>query len=208
MMKSLAMRHRKILRISLLLAVVIASLAAYFPWRCPRIGFPLSAEMRASYLLKNRAELPQESDFDDRVTLAALLQPGDDRNRWSEARAAAIEGYVVGVLEGGIEGCNCLSIVRRDTHINMALAPVSKPREFVVVEVTPLLRERAAGCGQDWSTAVLRRELVGHWCRIEGWLYFDSHHAEEAENTASGGEKNWRGTAWEIHPITQIKVLR
>ena len=207
-MKSLAMRHRKFLRISLLLALVFASLAAYFQWHCPRTGFPLSAEMRASYPLKNRTELPQESDFDERVTLAALLQPGDDRNRWSEARAAAIEGYVVGVLEGGIEGCNCFSLMRCDTHINLSLAPSAKPKEFVVVEVTPALRDWAAGRGQDWSTATLRRELVGHWCRIEGWLFFDSHHAGEAENTASGGEKNWRATAWELHPITQIKVLR
>jgi hypothetical protein len=49
---------------------------------------------------------------------------------------------------------------------------------------------------------------VGHWVQFEGWLYFDLGHATEAENTARGNPENWRATAWELHPVTKITVLR
>lgn len=44
--------------------------------------------------LKNRTLIPQGPDFDNGVTLNALLQPGDDATRWSEAMAARVAGYV------------------------------------------------------------------------------------------------------------------
>jgi hypothetical protein len=36
---------------------------------------------------------------------------------------------------------------------------------------------------------------------------FDFAHASEAENTNPGHKGNWRATCWEIHPITNIKIL-
>lgn len=158
--------------------------------------------------LKNRTALPQEANFDSRVTLAAILQPGEDRERWSASQAAAVEGYVVAVKDGGIESANCYSLLRRDTHVEVALRPDAPPRERLVVEVTPQMREWAQGQGWDWSTAALGRELVGRWCHTEGWLFFDSHHAKDSENTAPGGARNWRATAWEIHPVTRLTVSR
>jgi hypothetical protein len=77
-----------------------------------------------------------------------------------------------------------------------------------VLEVTPRAREGARRRGQDWSAAALRRELVGRRCRFEGWLLFDREHADESENTAPGATGNWRATAWELHPVTSIEVLR
>jgi hypothetical protein len=82
------------------------------------------------------------------------------------------------------------------------------PAERVVLEVTPRLRDAARGRGEDWSADTLRRTLTGRLCRFEGWLLFDSEHDEEAENTAPGRPGNWRATAWEIHPVTRIEVLR
>jgi hypothetical protein len=152
--------------------------------------------------------LPRSDDFDERATLEALLEPGDDRNRWSESRAARIEGYVVGVSQGGIEAANCYSLRRRDTHIYVARTPNAQPRERVVVEVTPRLREWAQRQGYDWSESALERALIGRWCRIEGWMLFDWEHAQESENLSPGNEQNWRATAWEIHPVTSITVLR
>jgi hypothetical protein len=62
--------------------------------------------------------------------------------------------------------------------------------------------------GSDWSEETLRRELLGQWCSFEGWLLYDSYHADEAENTAPGRAGNWRATAWEIHPITNFAIRR
>jgi hypothetical protein len=76
----------------------------------------------------------------------------------------------------------------------------------VIVEVTPPMRDRARARGVDWSVDALRAKLVGRHVRFTGWLLFDSEHADEAENTNPGGRDNWRATAWEIHPVTDIVV--
>jgi len=77
----------------------------------------------------------------------------------------------------------------------------------VVVEVTPNLRDWAAAQGIDWSEQALQTQLVGHWCEFEGWLYFDIAHDEDSENVVPGNRENWRATAWEIHPVTQIRII-
>jgi hypothetical protein len=38
-------------------------------------------------------------------------------------------------------------------------------------------------------------------------MTFDSQHANAAENTNPGGANNWRATAWEIHPVTDIQIV-
>ena len=174
---------------------------------CPAAGFGLTPRKRALLRLKNRDAAPSAADFDARVSLAALLAPGDDRARWDERRAAAIEGYVVSVGAGAIEAANCFSLAERDTHIHVAARGGAPGREVVVVEVTPRTRRAAAGRGLDWSQEGLRRALVGRRCRFEGWLLYDREHDEESENTAPNRAANWRATAWEIHPATRIEVL-
>jgi hypothetical protein len=187
---------------------LLAAALLFAQWHCPPGGCALTSEKRALVLLKNREALPQAADFDERVTLAALLQPGADGARWSSTRAAALEGYVMEVNEGAIEAANCFSPIRLDTHIDIALKPDAPPVERVILEVTPRMRDWAKGQGRDWSTNALRRELKGRWCRFEGWLLFDSEHADQSNNTAPSGSNDWRATAWEFHPLTSIKVVR
>jgi hypothetical protein len=161
---------------------------------------------RAFNELKNRTAVPAAADFDARVTLAAMLAPGDDRRRWQQDRAGVLEGYVVRIHDAGRESANCFSATRRDAHVEVALDPDAPPRERVIVEVTPPLRDWAQAQGIDWSTPALQRAFTGRRVRIEGWLLFDSEHDEEAENTRPGHAGNWRATAWEIHPITSITL--
>ena len=201
-------RRLKAFALLVLLPAALAAALSLAQSNCPVCGAAITQEVREFARLKNRSAPPQPSDFDGRVALEELLRPGDDRARWSEGRAGAVEGYVVEVGEGGIEAANCYSLMRRDTHIHVAARPDAPPRERVVVEVTPRMREWAAGRGLDWSPAALRRELPGRWCRFEGWLLFDREHADESENTRPGRERNWRATAWELHPVTRIEVLR
>jgi hypothetical protein len=193
-----------------LLAASALSVAALFVAgpACPAGGLGVTAAARGAARLKNRETPPRPEDFDARVTLASLVAPGDDRGRWSETRAASVEGYVVEVRRAGAEAANCFSPARRDIHIHLAARPDAGARESVVLEVTPRWAERAAARGLDWSEAALRRELLGRWCRFEGWLYFDAGHAGEAENTAPGAAGNWRATAWEVHPLTRIEAVR
>ena len=175
---------------------------------CPPSGAALSPAGREFMRLKNREGEPAPSDFDERVTLEALLRAGEDRLRWTEARAGRIEAYVVEVVGGGVEAANCYSYRERDTHIHVAPRADAPRAEWVVLEVTPRVRARARAKGLDWSAEALRRELVGRRCRFEGWLLFDREHVGESENTAPGAGGNWRATAWELHPVTAIEVLR
>jgi len=203
------LRRTRALALTLLLPLVAAAaLLTLSPFDCPPQGAALSAVGREFMRLKNRSAPPGAGDFDGRVTLESLLRPGEDAGRWSESRAAAVEGYVVEVVEGGVEAANCYSYGRRDVHIHVAARPDAPPREWLVLEVTPRFAERARAQGLDWTASGLRRELSGRRCRFEGWLLFDREHAAESENTAPGSADNWRATAWEIHPITGIEVLR
>jgi hypothetical protein len=200
-------RPKTIMLVLLTVAGSVAAVLLVARPECPPQGLALSPGVREAVRLKNRTALPRREDFDGGVSLAALLRPGDDRSRWSEARAAALEGFVVEVKKGGIEAANCYSPVTRDTHIHVALRPEAPPRERVVVEVTPRLEGWARRQGRDWSEPALRRDLQGRRCRFEGWLYFDREHAAESENTAPGGAGNWRATAWEVHPVTAVSKL-
>lgn len=185
-----------------MLAVLSAGCAT-----CP-VNVFLRPGTRAVNALKNRTTLPAAADFDPRVTLDAMLAPGDDRRRWQHTRAAAIEAYIVRVHDAGPESANCLSGTRVDTHMEVAVRPDAPPHERAIVEVTPPMRERAASRGLDWSTATLSSELTGRRVRIEGWLLFDLEHDGESENTRPGHRGNWRATAREIHPVTAIVAVR
>jgi hypothetical protein len=175
---------------------------------CPSAGIALTRRARDLHRLKNRTALPQAADFDSRATLDTLLQHGDDTNRWSSNHAARIQGFVIDVAYARPEATNCFSPCRRDIHILVANRKDALKNEQIVVEVTPNLGNWAASQGIDWSEKTLQAQLVGHWCEFEGWLYFDVGHAQESENTTPGDPGNWRATAWELHPVTKIAVVR
>ena len=166
---------------------------------CPTSGLALNEQRQEFQRLKNRTAQPQQSDFDGRITLETLLQPGNDQTRWNSSSAARIEGYVVSVTSGPLEAANCFC--RRDIHIMLATRPDAPPREQVVLEVTPRMATAK-------ELERLKRDLIGHRLSFEGWLFFDALHAGESENTAPGRINNWRATAWELHPITKIEILK
>lgn len=188
--------------------VILITLWLGLARNCPSVGIALTGHARQLHRLKNRTALPQAADFDSRVTLAALLERGNDTNRWSVERAARIQGEVIDVAYARPEATNCFSPCRRDIHITVADRPGAAKNEQVIVEVTPRFQDWATSQGIDWSVETLKRQLVGHWCEFEGWLYFDVGHDEESENIAPGHADNWRATAWEIHPVTKITVVR
>jgi hypothetical protein len=190
----------------MLLAVAVPA-PVWVPYTCPLQRLFMPAAVRADLDLRNRTSEPAAADFDRAVTLQTLLAPGDDTARWSASRAAGIEGYVVAVEFGGlVELANCLSIFRRDIHVDIAPRMGGPLTERVVVEVTPPMREIARARGIDWSLDALQT-LIGKRARIEGWLLFDAEHANQAEHLHPQKLSNWRATAWELHPVTAIHVL-
>jgi hypothetical protein len=176
---------------------------------CPPEGNAKSARVQALNLLKNRAVFPAASDFDEAISLDAVLAPGDDTERWLTSAAGKVTGYVREVKPGGSESTNCQSKDRdlRDTHIELVKDPMNNNgNACMVVEVTPRMRAIMRVRGIDWSTSMLRSKFLGRWVTVEGWMLFDSEHSNMAENTRPGNARNWRGTAWEIHPVTGMQV--
>ena len=200
-------RRRTFLLVGVVVAVVLV-LWLVLALNCPSAGIAITGRARELHRLKNRTALPQAADFDSTVTLDALLQRGNDTYRWSTDRAARVQGLVIDVAYAGSEAANCFNPCRRDIHILISNRKDAPKSEHVVVEVTPNFYDWAAAQGIDWSEKTLQAQLVGHWCEFEGWLYFDVGHAEDSENISPGKTDNWRATAWEVHPVTKITVVR
>jgi hypothetical protein len=177
---------------------------------CPLVGDTQNPNVQALNKLKRRMTVPTPGDMDPAVTLTALVAPGDDTTRWDSSRGAQVSGYVADVKVGGIESVNCHTrqAAFRDTHIELTLDPMGNDEStYVIVEVTPQVRQKMEAQGVDWTTPTLRKTLLGRWVRVSGWLLFDEEHKQNARNTGSPGAHIWRATIWEIHPITNIEVL-
>ncbi len=178
---------------------------------CPKEGDAITKKAKELNVLKNRNTFPKETDIDSSITIENLLADGNDVNRFSESKAVVIIGYCVDVKIGSVESCNCHAKEhdKRDTHIELTTSPMNTGKtNTLVVEVTPYFREIMKQRGIDWTTKALRRSLLGRWIKITGWLLFDSEHTGQAENTAPDRPRNWRKTAWEVHPITDIAITR
>ena len=181
-----------------------------FSTDCPAQGSALTSKMQQLNELKNRMNFPDSKDFDHSITMSALLRSGDDRDRWSVQQAAKMIAYVADVKPGGIETANCKSKNKddRDAHIELTLQPMSNEKnQRVIVEITPRMRRIMATKGINWSTSFIRSKYLGRWVEIQGWMLLDVEHLNMAENTNPGNSKNWRATAWEIHPVTSITIV-
>ena len=190
-----------------IVGAVLASVPMWLPYTCKLQRVFLSQAARHLLDLKGRTALPLPSQYDHRVTLDAMLARGPDRDRWSNERAAMVDGYLISARDGAIEFSNCLSFTDRDTHVDLALEPDAPPAKRMIVEIPPRMRAWARANGMDWSTRALQK-MAGTRVRVSGWLLFDEQHADEAENTRPGVDGNWRATAWELHPVTALAEIR
>ncbi len=199
----------------------------------PLTGDAVTQQAKALNKLKNRSQAPSLFANDPTITIEKILAPGNDANRFSPTKAAAITGYVASVKPGGIESCNCHAKdpAKKDTHIEIVADPKYAVKKLInvttikngkrrtirkdanetyhlIVEVTPRVRDQQRARGVDWSTAALRTQLTHHWVRFIGWMLFDTEHILQAENTRPGNKLNWRATCTEIHPVFGIKVIK
>jgi hypothetical protein len=177
-----------------------------------------------AYLEKNRVTIPcayEPTNVDQLLQLdhppanVRSLPANDKRLQYLqalEAKAVMVDGYVALVKDGGQEGVNCKPSSRVDVHMELVDTDVMDPKKnrptHVIAEVTPWFKEFVAG----WSKSNLAQYasyvddysgVIQHTpahVRIYGWMFFDEAHA-------GNGSKTWRGTEWEVHPITKIEVF-
>ena len=136
------------------------------------------------------------------------------KEKYSNAMAVELVGYVESVTWNSEETCNCgtSKVLYKDTH--MEITPSSGqtgPQYRISVEVTPRLRQiMERQCGEDWTSATLKRTYLHHMVRIQGWMFYDgSHETADFANDPNDdhGEKNRRATSWEFHPVTYLEDL-
>ena len=176
-----------------------------------------------AYIQKNRVTVPcgYESTNVDQI-LQLDHPPGNVRSlpaadkrltylKAVEAKAVMVDGYMALVKDGGQEGVNCKPTTRVDVHMELvdtdSLDPKTNRPTHIITEVTPWFKESITG----WTKSGLAQyaSYVDDYngpmqhppahVRIYGWMFFDEAHA-------GNGSKTWRGTEWEVHPITKIEV--
>lgn len=168
---------------------------------CPAQGTAKSATNKAQNVLKNRGNSP--TDIDQSITLRDLLLKANDQ-KFDNDTAVTVTGFVVSVSPGGkTETCNCAGKSGQDMHIDVVQRKseaADKTKHFVV-EITPRWQ------GKLGKIKAVTKQIRSKCVEFTGFLFYDSIHADEAENTAPGRKGNWRKTAWEVHPVTSYKVV-
>ncbi len=176
---------------------------------CPLEGSAKRNNDQALNRLKNRYNIPQKTDIDSNFNWTELAKFEDDRDKFSAKKAAILRGYVLRVRMSEKETCNCNSENPdfRDTHI--ILVPNKENKGVlnqIVVEVTPRMRLLMQKKGVDWSQPALKK-LVGRTIEVQGWLMYDRKHGDQSAKVMQKTKGVTRSTAWEIHPITSLKIV-
>lgn len=193
-----------------LLALAAAPLRGQTAGSCPPQGDAKKAKIQRSNELRARMQEPSDDDYDDTADVSALIEPGDDGQRWQSDTAVEITAYVIDVQDGGPTSANCHSMNPADHDTLLYLTPgasVSDNGHRLVAAITPRWRRLMAKNGFDWSTGAVRAKYLLQYVSVRGWLLFNSEAAAVSLNTAPlAGASITRATAWEIHPVTGIEL--
>ena len=168
----------------------------------------------ATNLRKNRTDSPSayhDVTWDAVATLAYPVAP-KARADWTPAQLAQIAayegvalrvvGYVVAIKPqagGSGESTNChfSNESEVDWHIAFVGQAGEGEKASVVIETTPRVRQSHP----RWTPQALHPWLNTDMpVRISGWLMLDPEHRNHLGK--------YRGTLWEIHPITRIEVFK
>ncbi len=162
--------------------------------------------------LKNRTDIPTSYHSVTWKAIADLPFPRPapkSRENFTPEQLAPIEklegpavqtvGYIVAIKpqKGNSESCNCglKSDAATDWHIALAQHPGDGEKTSIVTEPTPRIKKNHP----NWTKKNIEPWLNSDMpVRISGWLLFDPQHTNHL--------KKYRGTLWEIHPITKIEV--
>lgn len=176
--------------------LLIISLCGYS--QCPVKGDNNKTKFQHLDSLKNRVNVGKS---DLKVTLEMILKTGDDTKRFTDKQYVKLTGYVILVKDGGAETCNCHSKnkVDLDVHIEIAINPDGDAKHAMIVEINRYTKLK----NKSYTVSELKK-LIGKKVNVEGWLFFDEEHKQNAVNTSPNGTTLWRATCWEVHPVINI----
>lgn len=161
---------------------------------------------------KNRTDAPLVYHDVTFPTIAGLPFPKGakpSRLNWTPAQLAEIQpyegvavhvtGYLAALKKEGPESTNCHFKQATEVDWHLALVEQSGQGEetAVVVEVTPRVRQ----LHPHWTAAALAASVDQDiQIRVSGWTMLDPEHQSMIGTH--------RVTIWEIHPITELELLK
>ena len=168
---------------------------------CPVEGTAKTDKDKIANRYKNR-DIENADEIDTTITLIKMLAPGEDSKRFNPDSFVKITGYIVEVKPGGIESCNCLSTddQLQDKHIYVGLTPNAAKSNCIIVEVTPKWKK----LNPNFNFKL----FIGKKVNIYGYIFFDAEHKGNARNTCDHCANIWRATCNEIHPVTEIELIK
>jgi hypothetical protein len=158
------------------------------PTDCPVAGSAVASKAKTANAAKNRTTEPGNYDF---IPIDSLLDAS--RDDYSQDQGIYTEGFISDLKHSSAETCNCGSKTDSDIHIELVptLDDIGDNSKKMIVEITPRMQI-------NFTFSQLKRLRDNKIkIRVFGWLFFDNEHV---------GAK-WRGTEWEIHPITDIEIV-
>ncbi|MFN4985468.1 MAG: hypothetical protein ACK5GI_04905 [Ignavibacteria bacterium] len=175
---------------------------------CGMEGSAVRSDVRTLNQKKNRFDVPTDKQVNRSVDFVTLLTSREHPTSFREGDAVEITAYIEEIKLGAIESVNCGSKDpwHRDAHIELTINPMQTgvKEHLLIAEITPRLRQLMKERGVDWSQQALVDKFKGRWVKVRGWAFYDAMHDDES--AGSGGSRIWRGSPWEIHPVTSIEV--
>ena len=195
-------------------------------WLVNLSGFVVESLDTASFLKKVR-------EYDSRIQgkhrgdlTAAQREELDD----CENRIVSLTGWLVLAYAGPPETTNCADETFHDWHLEIFEKPSDHAPQVgdptpIICEITPrteriIYRDgvRIQSLAGFFRLQDVSYKATGHKAqkvRVTGYLLWDDEHNSSAEvgSTIQRFGRNelhqpWRSTAWEIHPVMKIEVIR
>ena len=185
----------------------------------------------ATFRLKNRTDAPA---FSYAVTWDALARlpyarsnVPDDRFEWLDSVLTEIEryegvpltltGFIAAITDqkkgsgnetGETTNCRWTENLHVDWHVSMTRRHTDGVDRAFVVEPTPRFLRRHP---TTWTIPRLRDWMgtarqSGDSVRVTGYLFFDPDHYKHI--VPSPGQRRYRISMWELHPVSKIEVRR
>jgi len=180
---------------SALLLIVLFNVSAHAQtFDCAIGGDNTNPKVMAADSLKNRSAIPARY----KSMKAADLLNMKVTDETSQHQAVSVKGYILDIKDGGLESCNCHSKTFKDTHIYLVSdESVTDESQAIIVEATPRMRKLLG------TTRELKANYLHHNVTVYGYLFCDAEHKQNS-TVDDGSGLHWRGTVWEVHPITKI----
>lgn len=167
---------------------------------CPPEGNSISDIGKRVNIMKNRDIAP--GTINTNVTIDTILKGmPEDTGRFKVTEMVTVTGYVLGADDAGPETCNCLSkdSAKHNVVLYIGHSLEAGKDSVFVVEVTAKYKTAHHSFNGDL--------LFGKQITVTGYLMYNFDMRRYALNACKKCRTTDRKTAWEICPVTDVKIV-